>query len=232
MKENISYFQIIIETVSTFFVLLIMTRLLGKKQLSHLTFFNYITGITIGSLAANMVLISTRDFFKELTTLIIWCLLSMIIAYIGLKSGKARVVLDGEPTILIKKGVIDKKSLSSTKLNIDDLTMLLRQKDVFSITEVDYAILEPNGTLSVLKKQQSQNVQKKDLNIDLIMPTYIPTEIIVDGKIIADNLKELGLSNDWLNKQLENAGVYSTKEVLYAEIQSDGQLYIQSLGMY
>lgn len=229
MKENISYFQIIIETVSTFFVLLIMTRLLGKKQLSHLTFFNYITGITIGSLAANMVLISTRDFFKELTTLIIWCLLSMIIAYIGLKSGKARVVLDREPTILIKKGVIDKKSLSSTKLNIDDLTMLLRQKDVFSVTEVDYAILEPNGSLSVLKKQQSQNVQKKDLNIDLIMPTYIPTEIIVDGKIIVDNLKELGLSNEWLDKQLKKAGVYSTKEVLYAEIQSDGQLYIQKL---
>lgn len=229
MKENISYFQIIIETVSTFFVLLIMTRLLGKKQLSHLTFFNYITGITIGSLAANMVLISTRDFFKELTTLIIWCLLSMIIAYIGLKSGKARVVFEGEPTILIKKGVIDKQSLSSTKLNIDDLTMLLRQKDVFSITEVDYAILEPNGTLSVLKKQQSQNVQKKDLNIDLIMPTYIPTEIIVDGKIIVDNIKELGLSNEWLNKQLANAGVVSPKDVLYAEIQSDGQLFIQKL---
>ena len=116
MSDNVSYFQLIIETIVTFFVLLLMTRFLGKKQLSHLTFFNYITGITIGSLAANMVLLSTKEYLKELTTLVIWCLLSMLIAYIGLKSGKARVILDGQPTILIKKGVIDKKSLSRTSL--------------------------------------------------------------------------------------------------------------------
>ena len=229
MDDNIGYLQLILETIATFFVLLLMTRLLGKKQLSHLTFFNYITGITIGSLAANMVLISTRDFFKELTTLILWCLLSMIIAYIGLKSGKARVILDGEPTILVKKGVIDKKSLSRTKLNIDDLTMLLRQKDVFSIAEVDYAILEPNGTLSILKKPQYQYIQKQDVKIDIINPTYIPSEIIVDGKIIKQNLKELGLSSEWVNKQLELAGVFSVKDVFYAEIQSDGQLFIQKI---
>lgn len=227
MNEQIGYLQLILETITTFFVLLLMTRLLEKKQLTHLTFFNYITGITIGSLAANMVIISSRNFFKELTTLIVWCLLSMIIAYIGLKSGKARVVLDGQPTILVKKGEIDKKSLSKTRLNIDDLTMMLRQKDVFSIAEVDYAILEPNGTLSVLKKPQYQNVLKQDVKINIITPTYIPSEIIVDGKIIEKNLKELGLSNDWLAKQLELVGVYSVQEVLYAEIQSDGQLFIQ-----
>ncbi|KGR80029.1 YetF domain-containing protein [Ureibacillus manganicus] len=227
MDEQIGYLQLILETIATFFVLLLMTRLLGKKQLSHLTFFNYITGITIGSLAANMVIISSRNFFKELTTLIVWCLLSMIIAYIGLKSGKARVVLDGQPTILVKKGEIDKKSLSKTRLNIDDLTMMLRQKDVFSIAEVDYAILEPNGTLSVLKKPQYQNVLKQDVKINIITPTYIPSEIIVDGKIIERNLKELGLSNHWLAKQLELVGVYSVQEVLYAEIQSDGELFIQ-----
>ena len=227
MNEQIGYLQLILETITTFFVLLLMTRLLEKKQLTHLTFFNYITGITIGSLAANMVIISSRNFFKELTTLIVWCLLSMIIAYIGLKSGKARVVLDGQPTILVKKGEIDKKSLSKTRLNIDDLTMMLRQKDVFSIAEVDYAILEPNGTLSVLKKPQYQNVLKQDVKINIITPTYIPSEIIVDGKIIEKNLKELGLSNDWLAKQLELVGVYSVQEVLYAEIQSDGELFIQ-----
>jgi len=153
----------------------------------------------------------------------------MLIAYIGLKSGKARVILDGEPTILIKKGQIDKKSLSKSKLNIDDLTMLLRQKDVFSIIEVDYAILEPNGTLSVLKKPPYQNPLKRDLKIDIITPSYIPSEIIVDGKVVESNLKELGLSNEWLEKQLLGAGVYSPQDVLYAEIQSDGQLYIQKL---
>ncbi|WP_222102835.1 DUF421 domain-containing protein [Lysinibacillus sp. BW-2-10] len=227
MDENITYLQLIMETIVTFFVLLILTRFSGKKQLSHLTFFNYITGITIGSLAANMIMLSSKDYLKELSSLVIWCLLTMIIAYIGLKSGKARVILDGQPTILVKKGVIDKRTLSRARLNIDDLTMMIRQKGIFSITEVDYAILEPNGTLSILKKPEYQNPQKQDLKIEIILPTYIPTEIIVDGKIIENNLVELGLSREWLDKQLVNAGILSVRNVLYAEIQSNGQLFIQ-----
>lgn len=227
--ENISYFQLIIETITTFFVLLIMTRLLGNKQLSHLTFFNYITGITIGSLAANMIMLSSKDYLKELTTLVIWCLLTMFIAYISLKSGRMRVILDGQPTIVIKKGKIDRKSLSKTKLNIDDLTMMIRQNDIFSITEVEYAILEPNGSLSILKKPEFQNIQKNDLQIKTTTPNYIPAEIIVDGKVIVKNLQELGLSQEWLDEELEKADVFSIEDILYAEIQADGQLYIHQL---
>ena len=225
--ENISYLQLIIETILTFFALLILTRFLGKKQLSHLTFFNYITGITIGSLAANMVMLSTKDYLKELTSLALWCLLTSLIGYISLKSGKMRVILDGQPTIVVKKGVIDKEALSRTSLNIDDLTMMMRQKNIFSITEVDYAILEPNGTLSILKKPEFQNIQKSDLQIKNISPNYIPTEIIVDGKVIERNLKELGLSREWLNKELEKAGIFSIQNIIYAEIQTDGQLILQ-----
>jgi uncharacterized membrane protein YcaP (DUF421 family) len=227
MNTEISYIQIIIETIITFFVLLILTRFLGKKQLSHLTFFNYVTGITIGSIAANMVFHNTNEYLKELTSITLWCVLTIVIGYIGLKSGKMRVVLDGQPTILVKKGIIDKKALLSSKLNIDDLTMLLRQKNVFSITEIDYAILEPNGTLSVLVKPQFQNTQKKDLQINEELPRYIPTEIIVDGKLLIQNLKELGILEEWINTELMNANINSIKEVFYAEIQPDGKLYIQ-----
>ncbi len=227
MGENISYVQLIIETIITFFALLILTRFLGKQQLSQLTFFNYITGITIGSLAANMVMLSSKEYLKELTSLALWCLLTAIIGYISLKSGKMRVLLDGQPTIVVKKGVIDKEALSRTKLNVDDLTMMMRQKNIFSITEVDYAILEPNGTLSILKKPDFQNIQKSDLQIKKISPNYIPTEIIVDGKVIDRNLKELGLSREWLNKELEKVGIFSIQNIIYAEIQPDGQLIIQ-----
>lgn len=194
MDKNISFLRLIVETILTFFSLLILTRLLGKKQLSHLTFFNYITGITIGSLAANMIMLSTKDYLKELTALAIWCFLASMVGYISLKSGKMRVILDGQPTIVVKKGIIDKVALSKSMLNVDDLTMMLRQKDIFSITEVDYAILEPNGNLSILKKPEFQNIQKSDLQIKTISPSYIPSEIIVDGKVIERNLKVLGLS--------------------------------------
>lgn len=148
-----SFFQVILETIITFLVLLLYTRLLGKKQMSHLTFFNYITGITIGSIAANMVMLDTRSFYKELTSLTIWCLLTELVSWIALKSPKLRKSLDGKPTIVIKDGIIDKKALGSLRLNTDDLTMLLREKDIFNIAEVNYAILEPHGRLSVLKKE-------------------------------------------------------------------------------
>jgi len=227
MAVNSSYLKIIIETTVTFFTLLLLTRFLGKKQLSHCTFFNYVTGITVGSIAGNMVIINTEEFFKELTSLVLWCVLTVLIGLVSMKSSKLRILLDGEPTILIKKGNIDKKALFFTNLNIDDLTMMIRQQNIFSITEIDYAILEPNGSLSVLKKPQFQATQKSDLQLVKPSPFYIPTELIADGKVIKRNLKELGLNEQWLNTQLKNAGVTSMKEVLYAEVQQDGTLFLQ-----
>lgn len=224
---DVSYLQIVIETIITFFALLALTRFLGKKQLSHLTFFNYVTGITIGSIAANMVILNTIDFSKELTSLVVWCSLTTLIGYISLKSGKLRVIFDGQPTIVIKKGEIDKKALSKNNINIDDLTMMIRQYQIFSITEIDYAILEPNGVLSILKKPEFQGVQNNDINIYKSSLTYIPSEIITDGKLIKRNLLEIGKSRDWLNEELKKAGVKSIEEVLYAEIQTNGQLFIQ-----
>ena len=223
-----SYLQIIYETFTVFTVLLILTRLLGKKQLSHLTYFNYITGITIGSIAANMVMIRDVSFYKELTALVLWVILSEFIGYIALKSYKLRNILDGEPSILIKKGKINKKTMKSLRINIDDLSMLLRQKDVFAISEVDYAILEPDGKLSILKKPEKQAPTKNDLNIISTTPLYIPTELIVDGKIIESNLTELNLSRCWLYKQLKKQNINSVCDVFYAEIDSSGSLFIDT----
>ncbi|MEY2373331.1 DUF421 domain-containing protein [Lysinibacillus capsici] len=225
--KDISYLQIAVETVATFFVLLAMTRFLGKKQLSQLTFFNYVTGITIGSIAANMVVLSTKDYTKDLLSLVIWCLLTVLISYISLKSGKVRVILDGQPTIVIKHGKIDRRALKSTKINIDDLTMMIRQYQVFSISEIDYAILEPNGTLSILKKPKYQGSQKYDFNINPSTPTFLPIEIISDGKLLPKNLLEVGKSKGWLISELGKANIKNIKDVFYAEIQSDGSLFVQ-----
>ncbi|MFJ7889338.1 DUF421 domain-containing protein [Lysinibacillus xylanilyticus] len=221
------YIQVVVQTVITFFVLLTLTRFLGKKQLSHLTFFNYVTGITIGSIAANMVILKTNVFMKFLVSLIVWCALTTLISYIALKSGKARTLLDGQPTIVIKKGKIDRKALASTKINIDDLTMMIRQYQVFSITEIDYAILEPNGMLSILKKPEFQSTQKIDLKISPSPPTFIPIEVIADGKLLPQNLLEVGKSREWLDDELKKVNIHSIKEVFYAEIQPNGKIFIQ-----
>jgi uncharacterized membrane protein YcaP (DUF421 family) len=230
--DNILFIEIdipglLIKTFITFIVLMLLTRLLGKKQLSQLTYFNYVTGITIGSIAANIVCNSTEPFLDDLLGLAWWCILSGLVAYLGLKSGHFRRIADGQPTIVIKKGRIIKEALKKARLNMDDLSMLLREQGAFTITEVEYAILEPDGKLSVMKKQTDQMVSKSDLNLPLKEIKYIPSEIIVDGKVIKKDLKEFNLSDEWLDNQLKQQNINSVKEVFYAEIQSDGTLFIQ-----
>lgn len=213
----IKLLKMLLKTTSTFITLLILTRMLGKKQLSELTFFNYITGVTIGSLAANTIINTSSEYLNEMIKLVWWILLTVFVTLISLKSSRIRVLLEGEPIMIIKNGKIIEEALKSTKLNLDDLSMLLRSKDVFSITEVDYAILESNGELSILKKQENQQTQNR---------LYMPIEIIIDGNLVYRNLKELSLDKTWIYKELKNQGINSIEEVLYGEIQEDGSLYI------
>jgi uncharacterized membrane protein YcaP (DUF421 family) len=221
-----SVFETSLRILVGFSILLVLTRLLGKKQLGQLTIFTYITGVTLGNIAGDMVVHRDIKLIDGATGLILWALLTFAVEYISLKSSKARVLLDGEPTILIRRGVIMQKELAAQRLNMDDLTMLLRVNSVFSIQDVDYAILEPNGQLSVLKKPVLETVTKQDLQIQPESRNYLPTEIIVDGKLVAKNLKESNLDDNWLDKQIKQAGLNSIKEVFFAELQSDGSLYI------
>lgn len=220
-----SMFEVLVKVIISFSVLLLMTRIMGKRQIGHLTYFNYITGITIGAVAAAITIDPRIDMANGLVSLIGWSLLTYLISYINLKSPKARILLDDQPTILIKNGIILEKAMASVKLNMDDLSMLLREKDVFSTSEVDYAIFEPNGELSVLKKVDHQTVTNKDIHITTVKPLYLPSKMIVDGKIIHENLHELNLTSSWLDQQLQQAGV-RLEDVFYAEIQSDGTLFI------
>lgn len=195
-----------------FLLLLLLTRLLGKKQIGQITLFTYITGIAMGSIAGDMVVHTDVTILNGTLGLGIWAVMTFIVEYLSLKSTKARVLLDGEPTIVIKKGQIMRDALKNLRLNIDDVTMLLRINNVFSVVDVEYAIYEPNGQLSVFKKAESGQ--------------YLPSEIISDGKIVKRNLKELGLDEEWLEKQLLTLGVTLVDEVFYAELQKDGSLYV------
>ncbi len=210
-----------------FSVLLFVTRLLGKKQLGQLTIFTYITGIALGNMAGDMIIHKDVPIIDGLIGLIGWMVLTFIVELISLKSSKARILLDGEPTIVIKKGKIMQDKLASQRLNIDDLTMMLRTNDVYSIKDVDYAILEPNGLLSILKKPELEQVTKKDMDVMPEGRINIPMELIVDGKVVTKNLKEAGLNEMWLTQQLQMQGITTYKEAFYAELQMDGSLFVE-----
>lgn len=226
METTDFIYETLLSTTAAFIVLLILTRLLGKKQMSQLTFFNYITGITIGSIAANIVTLEGKHFFQTISSLVWWCLLTYIVDVFILKIPKTRVILDGEPSILIKRGKIQYDILKKVRLDIDNMLIMMREKDVFSVTDIDYAIFEPNGELTIFKKAEKQNTVKEDLNIISNKQFYVPTQIIIYGIIIKNNLKELNLTYDWVYDQLNNNGVDKIADVLYAELQPDGSLYI------
>lgn len=218
--------DILPRTALAFFVLLILTRLLGKKQLSHLTFFNYITGITFGNIAAELASEKGITTMEGLASLILWTALTIIVEYLSLKSGFVSRVLNGEPAVVIKKGKIQQKVMSKTRLSLDGLLTMLRNSDVFSIRDVDYAIIETNGQLSVSKMQDQQTVTRQDMNIIGNTRFLIPAEIIVEGKIVKRNLREFNISYQWVYQELRKSGIRSVSEVLYAELESDDKLFI------
>jgi len=215
-----------LRTLIGFALLLILTRLLGKKQLSQLTVFTYITGIALGNIASEMVLQKEIPILDAVFALILWSLLVFIIEWISLKSAAARVLMDGEPTIVIKKGLILEKALKAQRLNLDDLFMQLRLNQVFSVKDVEYAILEPNGALTVMKKSDKNHVTRGDLQLSA-EPVGLPCEIIADGKIVEKNLKEFGFSHKQLNDEIKRQKITDIRTILYAELQQDRSLYIQ-----
>ncbi|MFC4353758.1 YetF domain-containing protein [Chryseomicrobium palamuruense] len=226
--EDINALEMILRTIVTFTVLLLLTRFLGKEQLSQLTMFNYITGITIGSIAADIAGQEETPFIDGMISLIMWTLLTLLVSWISLKSMRAKTLIDDEPSVVIRKGKILQRELKSSRLPVEDLKMLLRLQGIFSITEVEHAILETNGELSVYKKAANQPATKKDMQVSAKPPHYIPTQIITDGVIIERNLKELGLTSEWLQTELKKAGYRDASQIFYAELQENGKLYIDS----
>ncbi len=224
--SEIHVWEMTLRSVVTFVTLLLLTRIMGKKQLSQLSYFHYITGITIGSIAGEISAQSETHFINGFIALIWWFVFTMIMSYILLKWKKARKVLDDEPTIIIKEGKILERSLKSLRLHMDDVMMLLREQCVFSINDVDWAIMENNGQLSILKKTSQLEATRQDVKASSVEPQYFPTDIIADGKLVYENLQELDLTEEWVLKKLRKKNIHDVKDVFYAQIQTDGSLFI------
>ncbi|WP_017381482.1 YetF domain-containing protein [Paenisporosarcina sp. TG-14] len=224
--DDYSFWEMITRTTVTFTVLLFLARVLGKEQLSQLTFFNYVTGITIGSIAGEIAAHDDTHYLNAITSLIWWSILTIFVGYITMKSDKLKEILDDKPATVIKDGKILEKELKTSRLPMGDLMMLLRLQGVFSVKEVHYAVLETNGELSIFKKISQQPATKQDVKASTTIPKYMPTQIISDGKIVKKNLHELNLTEEWVMNELKKQGIQNVKEVFYAEIETNGSLHI------
>ncbi|WP_413364319.1 DUF421 domain-containing protein [Lysinibacillus sp. 3P01SB] len=221
-----NFFEMIIRTTGAFFAILFLARIIGKKQISQLTFFHYVTGITFGSIAAEISAQVETPFWDGLVALIWWTVLTILISYLSLKSEKLRVLFDDKPTILIQNGTILPKNLKKARLSLDELSMLLREQSVFSVADVDYAVFETNGELSIMKKPGMEAATKQDVKASTTPTQYIPTQVINDGKVILPNLLNLNLTEDWLIKKLKKKNVMKVEDVFYAQVLENGSLYV------
>ncbi|AJQ28285.1 DUF421 domain-containing protein [Pelosinus fermentans] len=219
------------QTTLIFVTLLILTRLLDKTQVGQLTFYEYVSGITIGSLAATIAASDPDKIWSNYYDLILFVVLTYIISLCALKSRPFRTLIEGSPSILIENGRIIKENMKSLRFDLDELNALLRSKDVVDISEVQYAILETTGEMSIIKKSGFQPLTKSDMNIHLPDP-ILPVELIMDGEIIEENLKKQNLTHTWLEEQLSARNIKSASHVMYGVMDSKGQLFISAKGSH
>lgn len=206
-------------------VLFVWSRIMGKKHISQLTFFDYVVGISIGSLSGTFAMDDSIGYIKGVTGLSVYALFTIILSYISLKSYSGRRILNGTPTILIQNGRIIESGLKSTKMNINDLIEECRLKNAFNIADIEFAVLETSGKLSVLLKSYNQPLTPKDMNIATEYKGLC-INLIIDGRVLDDQLKTADRSEDWLSSQLQVQGIKSPSEVLLAFIDSSNKLYV------
>ncbi|SHF92295.1 DUF421 domain-containing protein [Ornithinibacillus halophilus] len=222
--------ELLLRLILAFVVLFTMARLMGRKEISQMTFFNFVSAIAIGSITASLVTNQNFTIRNGIIALVGWTAFTLVMDIIDIKSKSARKITTGEPIIVIKEGKVMEDALRKVRLDMDSLTSLLRRNHIFSINDVEHAIFETSGNLSVQLKESKLPVTKGDLNI--INPNVIKypmaTEVISDGIVNTNNLSRLDLDENWLNKQLQQAGITEVEQVFYAEVQKDGSLYIDS----
>lgn len=216
---------ILIRSILSFVLLLFLTRIMGKRQISHLTFFDYCVGITIGSIAAEMSVDQNVKIINGLISLAIWGIFPVILAFLGLKSRKFQTLTDGKPAIIIKNGKVLEKSMRKNQLTIDELMLLLREKNIFKLSDVEMAILETNGELSVLKKTSQQPITPEILRM-VLKQEGAPTLLILDGEILHKNLSTLNITKDWLEKEVKKHGAKDIDDVFIAQVDAKGQLFV------
>jgi len=217
--------MVLVRGIIGFFTLLIFTRILGKQQVSQLTFFDYVVGITIGSTASSLTTDLTSRAWPHWVGLITWVVLCFILQLITLKSKTAEKFLDGEPTIVITDGKILEESMKKFRYTIGDLLAQLRDKDIFDLADVAYAVLEKDGKLSILKKPECEPVTPKDLNIKTSAAS-IDVEIIYDGSIVQENLVTINRNERWIMNNLKKRGINDASEVFLAIYNAKSGLHI------
>ncbi|PFX98082.1 hypothetical protein COL41_03555 [Bacillus mycoides] len=215
---------VILRSVFILIILFAITKWLGKRQISQLSFFEYIAGMTIGDIAAQVSTGLDSKFFHGVFAILIFAVVPFFTGILSLKNKTARDFFEGKSTVLIKDGKILEDNLKKEKYTSDELLELLRGKNAFSVADVEFAVLEPSGELNVLLKKDRQPLTAKDISLK-VPNEKEPQTVIMDGNVLDEPLSTSGHNRAWLHSELEKLGVV-IENVFLGQVDSYGQLTI------
>lgn len=216
--------EVIIRCIVAMTTLFFMTKLLGKKQISELSLFDYVVGISIGNFASEMAINLEASFLNSLVSIIVFGLIAYFISILTLKSLKLRKFFIGVPTILIERGTFIYKNMKKSMIDVNDLLSQARENGYFDISEIEYAILEANGKISFLTKGEYKNVTIKDMNLKA-KKEGLCANVIIDGNIMIDNLNNIQKDEEWLIHELEIKGK-EVKDILLGIVDNNEKLIL------
>ena len=219
------FLNICFRTILVLIILFFITKMMGKKQISELNFFDYVVGITIGSIAADISLDIEKDMIAGIAALFIYGFISYIISFVSIKSILARRFFIGVPTVLVEKGKIIESGLKKSKIDVNDLLMEARENGYFNLDEIDYALMEVNGNISFLPKEKEKPVTKRDMKIKC-SNEGLTVNAIIDSKYMVNNMKAINKDKEWLDHELKVNGYDNYDNILLAMINNNYKVTI------
>ena len=206
--------KVILTALLSVVALFIITKIMGHKQVAQLDFFDYVSGITIGSIGAELAT-ELEEPYKPLIALCVWGGASLVLNFLAHKIPRTRKYINGTPTILFKAGNLYRKNLKHAKLDLSEFMVMCREQGYFDLEEIQVAVFEHNGKLSILPKAANRPATPEDLKIT-VKAKHIGIEVIMDGRIMGENLTRAGLDSNWLNEEIKLYGYTDCKEIFLA----------------
>jgi uncharacterized membrane protein YcaP (DUF421 family) len=214
--------KIVLTSLLSIAVLLIMEKLMGHKQLSELDFFDYVNGITIGSIAAELAT-ELEEPWKPLIAIVVYGLFSVALSILTQKLPRTRKYINGAPDIIMDNGKLYRENLKKCKLDLSDFMVLCREQGYFNLDDIQTVIFEYNGKLSILPKSKSRPLKPDDLKLSP-EEEKISVEVIMDGRILGENLSRMGVDEKWLIGQIKVQGYKSEKDIFLGICDKDKKL--------
>ncbi|HOQ76175.1 MAG TPA: DUF421 domain-containing protein [Thermoclostridium sp.] len=221
--------SLILRTFLLYLVVIVSMRLMGKRQIGQLQPFEFAVAIMISELAALPLTESDRKLHHAIIPIAVLVVCQLLISLISIRSVRLRGYICGKPAILVRNGRMLEKNMRKEMCTINELLEQLRLQNVQNVNDVEYAVLETNGQLSVILKSQKRPVTPEDLNIDTKYEGYT-IDLIIDGRLMDRTMKSMNISREWLDQQLREKGVTDYRMVFYASVDSSGNLFVQKKG--